>query len=375
MSNIELDNIEVTPGAQATLDTNRWAAPARVSEADVRDAATMLGGAFTGNRRRLLDLHEAITTSDLFRSATGVVLDREAMAAYEDITPVWQGMVARTTVRDFRPKQFTDLFGGRQILDPVPEGTEYPARNLDASEYQISVAKRGGRFQITFEDIINDDLDQLRDLPGNLAQGARDTEDYLAASLLVNTTGVNTDFFKAGNGNAPTAVPLTLENVDAALQSLAQRKAKDGRPTVAPSYVLVVPQGLQSQALRVLNATEVRRTEANGDVLVTTNTLSGNVRVVVNPWLTFINQGSKAGTTWFLVPDPGSRRKAFALAFLRGHEAPDLRYKNDQGNSVGGGQVAADEGSFDDDTIQYRVRHILGAATLDPTHTYASTGS
>jgi hypothetical protein len=36
--------------------------------------------------------------------------------------------------------------------------------------------------------------------------------------------------------------------------------------------------------------------------------------------------------------------------------------------------VAPEEGSFDDDSVYYRVRHITGAATGDPTFTYASDG-
>ena len=52
-----------------------------------------------------------------------------------------------------------------------------------------------------------------------------------------------------------------------------------------------------------------------------------------------------------------------------------MRYKADQGNSLGGGSLSADAGSFDDDTIYYRVRHIVGAATGDPKFTYASDGA
>ena len=76
-----------------------------------------------------------------------------------------------------------------------------------------------------------------------------------------------------------------------------------------------------------------------------------------------------------MLPKPTSRRPATFAAFLRGHETPDLRYKADQGQRIGGGNISPLEGSFDIDDIQTRVRHVLGHQTGDPTFTYASYGS
>jgi hypothetical protein len=61
--------------------------------------------------------------------------------------------------------------------------------------------------------------------------------------------------------------------------------------------------------------------------------------------------------------------------FLRGNEQPDLRVKNDAGNRVVGGSVAPEEGSFDDDTVQYRVRHSTGSSLVIPTGTFVATGN
>lgn len=371
---LELENRTIELGSETQLEESIWGKVKPISESVILEASTLLGSALGGNRRKMLDLAEALTTSDLFKSALGEVLDREATDRYEEIQPVWTKFAARTTVRNFKPKKFTELFGGRAILDPVPEATAYPARNVDADEKEISVAKRGGRFHITFEDIINDDLDQLQNLPADLAQGARDTEDYMAASMLVNKNGINTAFFRTSNGNAPGTAPLGFESLEAALQEITERKTKDKRMQVNEAAILVIPTQLQVTARRILNAAEIRRTDAGGTTTIESNYLSGVVTTVVNPWLSFINESASSGTTWFLLPAPTARRKALAVAFLRGHETPDLRVKNDQGTRIGGGAVGADEGSFDDDTIQYRIRMIVGAATLHPDATYASTG-
>ena len=117
------------------------------------------------------------------------------------------------------------------------------------------------------------------------------------------------------------------------------------------------------------------------------NTLSGDVKTVeANPFrgvitvvapkaLARYNKAATAATTWFLLPAPGSENPALVKASLRGYENPDIRQKNDTGVAVGGGQLSPDEGSFLDDTISYRGRHVVGAATVMPFAVYASTGA
>jgi hypothetical protein len=95
--------------------------------------------------------------------------------------------------------------------------------------------------------------------------------------------------------------------------------------------------------------------------------MRGKVTLVVNPRL--------AGVAWFLLPQPTVARPALAVAFLRGWETPDLRIKADTGNRVGGGAIDPSDGSFDDDSVAYRVRHVVGAAQADPLHVYASAGA
>lgn len=338
------------------------------------EAAQLWGAAMNGSRRAMLDVEEALSTSD-FPIFLGALFDRELLAQYDQITPVWQQFARRTVVRDFRPKTWVDLLGGRGILDVVPEATEYPARSVDESKYELRVGKRGARIPLTWEALVNDDLDQFRNLPDRLAAGARDTEDYTATQLLVNASGANTSFFKAGNGNAPTALPLTLDNLSAAIQAVTQRKDTEGRPiSTGQNLILMVPSGLVLQAEAILATTEVRTTVGN-QTTISTNPIARRVRIVENPWLTVIAQDAKASTRWFLLPDPGAARPALIVGFLRGHETPDLRVKLDAGQRLGGGALAPEEGSFDDDTLQYRVRHVLGSTVLDPIATYVSNGS
>jgi hypothetical protein len=339
----------------------------------------------------MLTIQESLTTSD-FPKLFGDVIDRELMAQYAQIQPIWPGFARKTIVRDFRPKHWLDLLGGRAMLDSVKERGEYPARTLTEGEYFLTVGKYGARLPLTWEMIVNDDLDSFRSAPERLAQAARDTEDRLATGLIVGATGPNTAFFTSapasigpsgGVAAAVGTVNLTVDNLAAALTTVGTRRDSDGRPVVINSTVLMVPPGLKVAANNILNATLIRfrnTTGSSSTVPAGTSTqdmevgnwLSGEVSVMVNPWLPVIDTSANSARTWYVLPAPSIARPALTMGFLRGFETPDLRVKADTGMRVGGGTVPAEEGSFDADDIQYRIRHVTGGTTLDPIATYAS---
>ena len=348
--------------------------------ARVAEAATIIGRVFAGDRRAALQVEELLSTSD-FPKLFGDVLDRELMAQYEQISPVWQGFATRAVVNDFRSKKWLDLLGGRAELDPVGEGAEYKARALTEANYALTVGKFGARLPLTWEMLINDDLGAFQSAPSRLAQAARDTEDKLATRLYASATGPVSAFFTA-SGGAVDNKALTVDTLSAALTTIATRKDSEGRPIMISAYVLVVPPALEVYAHNIVNATLIRlrndsSTASGARDIEVTNWLAGKVTIVSNPWLPIIDTsgaGANAGKTWYLFPAPSTPRPALVMGFLRGHETPDLRIKADTGMRVGGGSVPAEEGSFDNDDIQYRIRHVTGGTTLDPIAAYASVG-
>jgi hypothetical protein len=319
-------------------------------------------------------LKEALTRAD-FNLYLGKAFDIEMLAKYEDRTPEWQKIATPGSVKDFKPKTYKDLFGGRGPLDKVGEGQEYKERNKDAAEYELQVAKFGNTFKLTFELIKNDELDGLRTLPDDLAQGAIETEDKVAFESFVSATGPNAAFFNAGNGNAPTTLAFTRENIQAAYLSMSKRKDANGnRIRLGGARLqIVVPVGLLFEAEQIVNAPTIP--DPAGGAGTIPNPLAGKFTVVVSDYLTVVNTSAKADATWYILPAPTSARPALVLAKMRGEENPDIRVKADTGSRLGGGSIAPEEGSFNDDTITYRGRHIVGAGTLDPILTYASVGS
>ena len=339
------------------------------------EAAGLWRRVFDGDIRAAVQVREALSTSDLFVSATGDVLDRELLASYSDITPEWSKFATRTTGRNFKKKKLIDLMGGRTKLDLVPELTAYPGAKSDSREFEIQVAKFGRQFGFSWEALINDDLDELQQIPGTFSQASALTEtaNALAVLAVAGTGAPNTGFFKdysaiAGYGSlntTPGTAALTAASLTTALDAIAVRKDADGNLVPPPALRLVVGPALQATAEGIMNVVHVDTQTGTGNgakVARELNPLRGRVKVEVVSTL--------PGTAWFIVPAPGQGRIAVASAFLRGFETPDIRQKN--GGGVG---VSPDAGDFDDDSVRYRVRHVHGAAGADPIHTYASTGA
>ncbi|MEO5663505.1 MAG: hypothetical protein ABIR39_09480 [Nocardioides sp.] len=354
----------------------------RIGEASSTKARKTLAEAFSNQWGANVRLAEAFSTSD-FKLAAAAELDKEMLAQYDELPTVWDQYTDTTTVRDFRPKRLVSRWRSTVGMARVPELTEYPADDRrGANEYAIMVAKYGRRFAISWEAWLNNEaVGELEDLPAELARQARETEMIAAASnlLLVNpltnvATDVNTAFFKAGNNNAPTALPLTRDNLKLVWDGMATKKDPQSQKVIArPEMVLVVPKALEATVLSITNPTVIRKTSG------TTQTEESNefsaLSYVVDPMLDYLNTHANAATTWFLVPKPRSVRPALWVAKLAGHEQPDLRVKADTGRKVGGGDISALEGSFEIDDIQYRGRHIVGNQQADPLFTYVSRGA
>ena len=75
------------------------------------EAAALWGGVFNGSKRAVADIQDALSTSD-FQVATGDMLDRELLARYEALPTQWQAFAKRTTVKDFKVKNFIALGSG-----------------------------------------------------------------------------------------------------------------------------------------------------------------------------------------------------------------------------------------------------------------------
>lgn len=356
------------------------------------EAANLYKRVLDGNRRAALDFQEAMSTSD-FSFLFGDILDRQILARYTSQPVQWDAVAKRGRVRDFRTVKRFVVDGGESVLTEVKQLAEYPAAALTDNAYTYSVKKYGRRFPLSWETLINDDLDAFRDIPDRMGNSARRSEERLAAALYAGTTGPNGTFFATGNKNiinptvlpgvAVTNPPLNITNLQFAFQALAQQVDPDGGPIYIEGATLVVPPALMVPAQNILNATQIWTAQGSGgvntdagrpDQLQTVNWMASKVKLVVNPWLPIIST-TNGNTSWYLFADPNVGRPAMEVGFLIGHETPELFMKAPNATRVGGGLIDATDGDFDSDAVEWKIRYVLGGTLMDPKSGVASNGT
>jgi hypothetical protein len=363
----------------------------------------LLAEAVKGDRMSQAKLKEAVSTSDLpelFRQVTSWAMKEQ----YARLPSIWRQFAMPWGVNDFRPQRFMEwnLLMGQLLsqnggaarkdvlaLPRVQELTEYPTFQLEAREELFGINKYGARFPFSFEMFINDEFNVITSLPGEMAGMAVDTEDVLATSVLAGPDGPNPAMFNANwqfgdqvpNGNILEGNPaLSIEAVEAALQSIRMRTIRD-RPVRFGPLALVVPPSLEIKANEIATISNFLRVETDDDGIerrfTVTNTARGRITPVVNDWLPRLDTSETSATTWYLVPLNGQNlnRPAIVVPQLNGYENPELRISGNTGNYVGGGEVPGTEGSFLNDDVQYRVRHFTNAVGVDPSATMVSLGT
>lgn len=334
-----------------------------------------------GSKRAALDFQEAMTTSD-FQLLFGDIIDRQMLASYQQMPVEWSMLARRGRVRDFRTVNRFTMDGSEAILDEVREQSEYPASPLTDGRYQYAVHKYGRRVPLSWETLINDDLDAFADIPRRLGNAARRSEERFATALYTTATGPNGTFFSAANANVLTD-SLSITGLQNAFTLFGEQVDTDGAPIYVEAATLVVPPALEVPARNILNAIEIvgaagsgagNQTGQGADQLRALNWMRNRVRLVVNPWLPIIDTTS-GSTAWYLFADPDAGRPAMEIGFLIGHESPELFQKHPDATRVGGGAVDPTDGDFGTDSVEWKVRHVFGGTLMDPKSGVASDGT
>ncbi len=342
------------------------------------EAAKLMADAMDGKRLALYTFQEALTTSD-FPLLFGDVLDRQLLANYREWPVSYPNYAAVKTVSDFRSVRRFAIDGSEAVLGLVNEQEEYPQSNLSETRYTYAVAKYGRTIPFSWEAMINDDLDALKDIPMRFARAARRTEERFVTDLLFDSTGPDGTHFASGNNNVITGnVALSIAGLQAAFTVLGNQVDADGEPILIDSAELVVPPALEVTALNILNALEIRALTSGGgtsaQTIVAANWMKNRLRLNVNPYIPIIAT-TNGDTSWLIVANPSSARPTVEIGFLRGHAEPEIFIKAPNAQRVGGGTVAPLDGDFDTDSIQYKVRHVLGGILQDPKAAVGSDGT
>lgn len=330
-------------------------------------------------RRKMWQLEEALSTSD-FPLLFADILDRQLLGYFRETTPTWQAYCHRSTVPDFRNVKRFAVDGAESVLPAIKERGEYKEAPLIDRKDEYAVTKFGRRIDLSWESIIDDDLDAFRRTPERLARAARRSESKFATELWVDSKGPSAKLYKAEFKNVVEANPvLSIESLQKAMLLLSEQRDFDGEPIVMDAVTLVVPPALEITAKNILNAVQIWITNEGGtekEKLQAMNWMKNRVTLQVEPYIPIVASKENGSTMWALFADPNQGRPAIEMGFLRGYEDPSLYEKAPTSRRLGGGGDALE--SFDEDSYAWRIRHVLGGTRLVETGgakaTVASSG-
>ena len=331
-------------------------------------------------------MREALTTSD-FPYLFGDVLDRQVLASYKAVDPVWKAFVRMGTVPRIFPQVGGYRFGitgGDQHLEEVGEKGEYLASERDEKRYPVSVKKYGRQFDISWEALINDDLGALKDTPTRFAMAAARTEHRLVtgtyvADAIADSTHAAGFLYDSTVGDVINlgALPLTIQNLEDTCEAMAAFTDVNGEPIMNRAKYLVVGPGLEFTARQILtSATKMWLDHvtlaAAGPATIfpmpTNNVISQyGLQLIVDPYIPVF--APNALLSWFLFADPKDIA-ALECDYLVGHERPEICMKASDKVNIGGGEISPMAGDFATDNVFYRVREVFGCSKLEWRATY-----
>lgn len=347
---------------------------------NLTEAAMFMRDLETG-KRKVWQFEEAMTRSD-FPLLFADILDRSLLGYFAETTPTWQQYCRKGTVRDFRKAKKFAVDGAESTLAEVGEREEYPEAALNDKADELSVSKFGRRIDLSWETLINDDLDAFSRTPERLARAARRSEQKKAVELWVDKKGPHANLYKAEFKNIIPGNPkLDVDGLQAALLSLSKAVDFDGEPIVVDMVTLVVPPSLEIIAENILHASEVFLKGNGGtekQIMRANNWLKNRVQLVVEPYIPFVATTENGDQMWALFAEPSVGRPAIELDYLLGYEDPSLYERLPNARRIGGGGGEVME-SFEDDSRAWRIRHVLGGSRLTNTGgakaTVASNGT
>lgn len=241
--------------------------------------------------------------SDLLAATYGKFL----LASFTAVESFWDRISVVRPVNDFKAATGVRLDGDFQFQEV---GNDGKLKSADAGDDKRTIqAKTYGRMSsITRQDIVNDDLGALTQVPSRLGRGA---------ALKLN--GVFWTEFESSNSTAYEAKTpaagnaLSLTSLKAAVGDYRKLKDPDGNPLGIAPAILLVPPELEVTAAELMGSSLIHGTSGAAP---STNVLAGRYEVVSSAYLT-------SATTWWLVANPADL-PTMEVAFLNGQRQPTV---------------------------------------------------
>lgn len=327
--------------ARASLDVRGERYTGKTSEGLMRMAFASVAGGHS--------------TSDFVQILANVA-NKSMLKGFEEADETFEAWTARGNLPDFKPQRRIDL-NLFTSLKQVQEGAEYEQGSIGDRGETIQLAKYGRTFHITWEAMINDDMDVLSKIPNRMGRAAKRTIGDLVYAILTSNPTMSDSvalFHTATHGNLATGGGSALSEgtLDTARAAMAKQKDPDSKATgglnIRPRHLLV-PVALEGLANQLMNSrTSVG--QANPDVA---SRVAGLAQVISDARL-----DTASLTAWYLAAN-AQQYDTIEVAYLDGISEPEM----------------FEDESFNIDGTSYKVRLVAGVKALDWRGLYKANGA
>lgn len=324
------------------------------------DGRTMAMVAF-GHRPTIERLQHANIIRDAYHttgSFANLMLDaanKTLLRGYDEAIYTWSIWARQApSVPDFKNINRV-RFSESPNLEMVPENAPYKEGAMTDSKETYKVEKFGRTFTVSWETVVNDDLDAISRIPQMHGNAARRTQNQKVYEVLTSnpTMGDGYSLFSSshasGDNTSGSASTVSVTSLTGGFTKMMLQKGLNTSAVlnIQPRY-LIVPVNRSAAALQVVGS--FADPNVGGDVTGNSNSLniygpngSRPLQVVVEPQL-----DASSSTVWYLAADP-SQIDTVELTFLQGEESP----------------VLENEWDFDKDVYKYKIRQTFGTKAID----------
>ncbi len=332
----------------------------RMTEKDI--ALVAMGHEPTIQRCRIQRDGNAYHTTGSFANLMLDAANKTLRAGYEEqeITgTIWarQGTSA-TDLKDMHRIMYSEF----PNLEMVPETHDYPDKAMSDQKEKYKVEKFGAMFSVSWETIVNDDLDAISKTPvyqGKAAKRTLNAQIYqvLTANATMSDSVALFGAHASGTNIETSGGAPNVARFSAGFLSMASQKGVNSTVAlnITPKYV-IAPWALSAGILEILGS--IARPEVGGSAAGNSNThnLYGPMgQRTLLPVFDFCLDSASAAA-WYMASDSVD---TVEYTFLEGEETP----------------VIETEWNFNNDTLKHKIRQTMAAKAIDWRGLYQNDGS
>lgn len=272
-------------------------------------------GIIAHNSRKLPSLLAAGLSTDVTSFVMKDTIDKEVMLRYEEMVRPLLDIAKKRPTKSFR--EVTDFrFGMEGVYQVVPPGGDAPSSKLKDEGVSMKIQKFMKSAKITFEQMVNDDLNVLGDIGEMLATDASDAQEELLAKALLSGKG---QFAQCDSAS------LGIAGLGKAVKAFRSIKNMEGKTMNRNASALLVPSALEALAQQLYVSTTLNETTTVGTPSPDANIYQSKYTPIVCP-LMDTDSGLKGASDsdWFLLADQ-KRSPILAAAHLEGYLSPQVK--------------------------------------------------